>query len=106
MLSVLALLLPIVEVRLKPDLTRAAAQQRLLTVEDIYGHEGATRFNGSFTAGMSWVPSEGPWLSDTHHLWPGPDGVSWMRIDARTGTAQPLATAKQALRKASMPLAQ
>ena len=75
--------------------TAAAAQQKRLTVEDIYSDGGSARFSGNFTAGLNWAPEEGPWLSDTHYLWPGSDGVSWTRVDAASGAAQPLVTARQ-----------
>ena len=97
-----ALLLLTMEVRLKPEATgAAAAQQRALaplspliplTIDDIYGYEGWRRFNGSPDAPMSWAPAVGPWLSDTHFLWPDTDapGNPLLRVEALTGNSQPL----------------
>jgi dipeptidyl-peptidase 4 len=75
----------------------AAPQIRALSVEDIYSHDGWTRFNGSSAAVMNWAPAGDPWLSDTHHLWPAssgapargaaPDGP-WLRVEARSGASQ------------------
>jgi len=96
-----ALLLLTLEVRLKPEATgTAAAQQRALvplTIDDIYGYEGWRRFNGSPDAPMSWAPAVGPWLSDTHFLWPDTDapGNPWLRVEALTGNSQPLFTTAQ-----------
>ena len=65
------------------------AQQKpgTLTLEDIYGHQ-ARRFSGSAAAGMNWTPEYGPWLSDTHYLWPGKDGDGWLRVEARSGMSE------------------
>ncbi|HKY23192.1 MAG TPA: DPP IV N-terminal domain-containing protein [Vicinamibacterales bacterium] len=88
----LALLLTF-EVGLKPYGTTVAARQKPLTVEDIYGYEGWQRFNGSPEANMRWAPEAGPWLSDTHFLWPAAaSGNAWLRVEALTGSSQPLFT--------------
>ena len=109
-----ALLLLTLEVRLKPEADgAAAAQQRALaplTIDDIYGYEGWRRFNGSPEALMNWAPAVGPWLSDTHFLWPGTDapGNPWLRVEALTGNSQPLFTTAQvesALINAGVPAA-
>ena len=94
----LALLLLTLAVGLKPDATTAAAAQRkALTIAEIYGYEGWWRFNGSPDAMMSWAPPGGPWLSDTHYLWPDTEsrGIPWLRVEALTGSSQPLFTAAQ-----------
>ena len=70
--------------------------QSKLTVEELYSAEGWTRFNGSLWASMNWVPDGGPWLSDTHYLWPSPDsGDSWLSVDAATGASRSLVTHAQ-----------
>jgi dipeptidyl-peptidase-4 len=95
LVPVLTLVSLLTEIRVKPELTRALAQQGLLTVEDIYGYEGSRRFSGSLASDMTWTPMTGPWLSDTHYLWPGADGVLWMQVDAVSGSARPLVTSRQ-----------
>ena len=77
--------------------SHASAQQRLLTVDEIYGDAGWARFNGSTASTMSWVPPNGPWLSDTHYLWPAIDTSAgpWLRVDAVTGASEPLFTTTQ-----------
>jgi dipeptidyl-peptidase-4 len=64
--------------------------QRPLTLDDLYSFEGWTRFNGNPIATMSWVPDHGPWLDDTHYLWPERDasGSGWLRVDAETGSSR------------------
>ena len=76
------------------------AQSGALTVEDIYSYEGWRRLNGSVAATMSWVPSGDPWLSDTHHLWPGESDAEssagpWSIVEAATGASRPLYTYAQ-----------
>jgi dipeptidyl-peptidase-4 len=96
--SALALLLLMSGVGLKPDATSvAAAQRKALTIAEIYGYEGWGRFNGSPEATMGWAPPGGPWLSDTHFLWPGTasPGSPWLRVEALTGSSQPLYTAAE-----------
>ena len=79
----------------------SVAQRKPLTVEDIYSYEGWRRFNGSTAATMTWVPAGGPWLSETHYLWPtsSEGGASvegpWLRVDAVSGASQPLYTYAQ-----------
>src|SRR5690242_3321333 len=69
-----------------------AGQSKSLTVDDLYSYEGWTKYNGSTSAAMTWVPDGGPWLDDTHYLWPAPDssGASWLRVEAATGISRPL----------------
>jgi dipeptidyl-peptidase-4 len=92
-----------------PGTVRAAAAQlelAPLTIEEIYGFEGWTRFNGSTAATMSWTPSGGPWLNDTQYLWPGGEETPWLRVDAIAATRQPLFVAEQletALVRAGVP---
>jgi dipeptidyl-peptidase-4 len=63
-----------------------------LTIEDIYGYGGRSRFNGSSEAGLNWAPKLGVWLSDTHYLWPTDRDASWLRVDAHSGNSEPLFT--------------
>ena len=72
-------------------------QSRQLTVEELYSYEGWTRFNGSQSATLNWVPDGGPWLDAAHHLWPAGEssGASWLRVDAATGTSRPWFTHTQ-----------
>jgi dipeptidyl-peptidase-4 len=84
------------------------AQRKPLTVEELYSYEGWSRFNGSQWASMSWAAGVDPWLSDTHHLWPGVDssGSSWLNVEAATGASRPLFThadLESALLKAGAP---
>ncbi len=82
-------------------------QRRPITVEELSSYDGWRRFNGSEWASMTWVPDDGPWLSDTHHLWPSDSAdASWLRVDAATGASRPLFLASQleaALVKAGAP---
>ena len=68
----------------------AGAQLTPLTVEEIHSYDGWKRFNGSEAATMTWAPAGGPWLDDTHYLWPaeGP----YLRVDAMSGASAPLYT--------------
>jgi dipeptidyl-peptidase-4 len=70
------------------------AQQKALTIDDIYNEDGWRRFNGSEVAAFGWTPPDGPWLSDSEYLWPGTESSvsSWLRVDAITGASQPLFT--------------
>jgi dipeptidyl-peptidase-4 len=66
----------------------ALAQQRLLTIDDIYG-SGGGRFGGSAAARLTFL--DNPWVDDGHYLWPGDDvDVPWLRVDALSGASQPL----------------
>ena len=72
----------------------SAAQRKRLSVEDIYGY-GSRNFSGSFAAAMTWAPEGGPWIGDAEYLWPDFERGSWMRVDAKSGSAQPLVTSAQ-----------
>ena len=66
----------------------AAAQQKTLTLDDIYG-PGGGRFYGRASAQLTFL--ENPWVDDAHYLWPGDDPVSpWLKVDAVSGAAEPL----------------
>jgi dipeptidyl-peptidase-4 len=85
-----------------------AGQSKLLSIEELYSYEGWTKYNGSTSAPMTWVPDGGPWIDDAHYLWPAGEssGSSWLRIEAATGASQPLFTNAQlesALVKAGAP---
>ncbi len=73
----------------------AGAQQKPLTVEEVYSYDGWKKFNGSQAATMTWAPDGDPWLSDTHYLWPAPsEGAArvegpFLRVDAATGASRP-----------------
>jgi hypothetical protein len=43
-----------------------AGQSKSLTVDELYSYEGWTKYNGSTSASMTWVPDGGPWLDDAH----------------------------------------
>lgn len=55
---------------------RADAQQRALTLDDIYDPATRTNFSGSVPAGLTWIDA-------THFAWPKPttDGVNWTSVD-------------------------
>ena len=61
-----------------------------LTIDNLSNAETWSRFNGSADAAMGWVPDAGPWLDDTHYLWPdsGNGEASWLRVDASTGDSE------------------
>ena len=65
----------------------AAAQQRLLTLDDIYHPDRRVDFSGDVPAGLAW-------LSDTHYLRtdrePGGGPADLTAVDAVTGAAEPL----------------
>ena len=63
----------------------ASAQQRLLTIDDIYDPATRVSFGGSVPAGLEWI-------DDARLAWPrrGADGVTWQAVDAATGSEQPL----------------
>jgi dipeptidyl-peptidase 4 len=67
----------------------ADAQQRPLTLDDIYG-PGSGRLNGRAAARLTFL--ENPWVDDAHYLWPGDDPASpaWLKVDAVSGAAEPL----------------
>jgi dipeptidyl-peptidase-4 len=63
----------------------AAAQTRPLTIDDLYDATRRIDFSGAAPSGMTWI-------SDTHYIWGRPAGgsVEWVKVDAATGTAEPL----------------
>src|SRR5436190_23064204 len=66
----------------------AAAQQRILTLDDIYG-PGAGRFTGRASARLTFL--ENPWVDEGHYLWPGDDPAApWLKVDALSGAREPL----------------
>ena len=71
----------------------AQAQQRALTLDDLYSPAARVGFGGDPVSGLQWI-------DDTHYAWPRPEtgGVDWVRVSAETGAAEPLydATAMQA----------
>src|SRR5215203_2280874 len=87
---------PLLSLTLCVTAAAAGAQRHTLTLEDIYSYDGWRRLNGSQAAMMSWVPAAGPWLDDTHYLWPGrsdgkdADDSPWLRVDAATGSSSTL----------------
>jgi hypothetical protein len=68
----------------------ALAQQRLLSIDEIY--DPATRVNFSGNA-----PSELAWMDATHYLHPraANGGLTWMVVDAATGADRPLFDAEK-----------
>jgi len=68
-------------------------QQKTLTLDDIYGPGGGERFNGKAAARLSFLDE--PWIDDSHYLWPGDGAAPWLKVDAATGSSEPLFTADQ-----------
>ena len=63
-----------------------AAQQRSLTLDDIYGGaSGRLNFSGAPPAGLTWI-------DDAHYLWGRDDGggLQWLKVDAVSGRSEPL----------------
>jgi dipeptidyl-peptidase-4 len=58
---------------------------RALTLDDLYDPDRRIDFSGGAPAGLQWI-------SDTHYLWPKPDGggVEWLRVEAASGQSAPL----------------
>jgi dipeptidyl-peptidase-4 len=72
----------------------ASAQQRVLTLDDIYGPTPRVNFNGAPAPAFAWIDG-------THYAWPRPTGegrgvVEWMKVDAATGSTEPLFDAPKA----------
>src|SRR5712691_7504278 len=65
------------------------AQQRSLTLNDIFGPGGGTRFSGKAVARLAFL--DDPWLDDSHYLWPNNDanGSSWLKVEAISGKSEP-----------------
>ena len=62
-----------------------AAQQKLLTLDDIYDPGKRVNFSGN-------PPPDISWIDGTHYAWGriARGGVDWMKVDAITGTPIPL----------------
>jgi dipeptidyl-peptidase-4 len=89
-LSIVVLLLAStpLTVRLEADTTysvQAAAQQKLLTIDDIYDSATRVKFSGNPATGLVWTDA-------SHYAWAraAGSGVDWMSVDAAGGGAQPL----------------
>ncbi len=67
-----------------------AAQNRALTLDDLYNPSTSINFSGRPISGLAW-------LNDTHYVWPrpAPGGVDWVKVNASTGAMEPLFDAKQ-----------
>ena len=64
--------------------TAALAQQKLLTLDDIFAPSTSIRFGCSPQTGLVW-------LDDAHYLWPRDNaGTIWLKVDASIGTTEPL----------------
>jgi dipeptidyl-peptidase-4 len=63
----------------------AEAQQRLLTLDDIYDPEARINFSGSTPAGLTWMDA-------SRYAMPQqtPNGLAWLVVDAATGASAPL----------------
>lgn len=63
----------------------ASAQQRTLTLDDIYDPARRVNFSGNPPPNLTWI-------DPTRYAWPssGADGVEWMSVDAADGRARPL----------------
>jgi len=63
------------------------AQQKRLTIEDIYDPEKKVDFTGN-------PPAKLTWLDDTHYLWPKADAkgktTALLKVEAATGKTEPL----------------
>src|SRR5215471_10809341 len=69
------------------------AQQRLLTLDDVYGSADRVNFSGAQAPQLTWI-------DDGHYAWPRPQNdrqlVDWMSVAAATGEASPLFDAARA----------
>src|SRR5439155_21099624 len=62
----------------------ASAQQKLLTLDDIYDPEKKVDFSGRPPTGLKWIDA-------SHYVWRrGAGEADWMKVDATTGSSQPL----------------
>lgn len=63
----------------------ASAQQKPLTIDDLYDPGRRVAFGGHPVSGLAWIDA-------SHYAWPKPagDGVDWERVDAATGAETPL----------------
>src|SRR5262245_48002808 len=64
-----------------------AAQQKTLTLDDVYDPQKKVDFGGQPVTGLSWI-------DETHYLWPRTDPQSQvtetLKVDALTGRSEPL----------------
>ncbi len=71
----------------------AFAQQKLLTLDDIYGPTTRVNFSGTAAPAYAWIDGE-------HYAWGQPaserGSVTWMSVDAASGAAAPLFDASKA----------
>src|ERR1700682_1520607 len=63
----------------------AAAQQKTLTIGDIYDPSTRENFSGN-------VPADVAWIDGTHYAVPrnGAGGVAWVSVDAASGSERPV----------------
>jgi len=65
----------------------ASAQQRLLTLDDIYGAAPRAGFSGTPAPAFTWIDGD-------HYAWPRPTGdrgiVDWVSVTAASGATAPL----------------
>jgi dipeptidyl-peptidase-4 len=63
----------------------AHAQQKRLTLDDLYDPQKRTNFSGTPPSGLAWVDG-------SHYVWPraGRDGTEWMKVDATSGQTSAL----------------
>jgi dipeptidyl-peptidase-4 len=68
----------------------AAAQQKMLTLDDIYGPGARSRFDGKAAASLTWL--DDPWVDDLHYLWPAETsaGPEWLKVEALSGKSDSL----------------
>ncbi len=63
-----------------------SAQQKLLTLDDIYGVDARVNFGGTPVPAFSWIDAD-------HYAWPRPGAdrgmVEWLSVNAETGAAAP-----------------
>ena len=64
----------------------ASAQQKPLTLDDIYDPQRKVDFGGQPVTGLSWI-------DETHYLWPRTDprtqATEMLKVDALTGRSEP-----------------
>jgi dipeptidyl-peptidase-4 len=71
-----------------------SAQQRPLTLDDIYSPTARVNFSGAPAPAFDWIDGD-------HYIWPRPaadnrESVEWMKVDAATGSSVPLFDAAKA----------
>lgn len=69
------------------------AQQKLLTLDEIYGPTDRVNFSGTRAPQLTWIDGD-------HYAWPRPQGdrqlVDWMAVTAASGNTSPLFDASRA----------